>query len=77
MSVWIGGLVLLAFALPAATRALTAMPDRTRLLAGTLARFSPIAFGAVIALVTTGVIQAIVHVGSFGTCSTRRSGGRC
>jgi copper transport protein len=65
MSLWIGGLVLLALALPAASRALLTA-DKTRLLAATLRRFSPIAFGAVIALVTTGVIQAIVHVGSFG-----------
>ena len=65
MSVWIGGLVMLTLALPAATRALP-VADRTRLLAGALLRFSPLALGAVIALVVTGTIQAIVHVGHFG-----------
>ena len=46
MSAWIGGLVALLVALPAATRRLHA-PDRTRLLAATLVRFSPIALGCV------------------------------
>jgi copper transport protein len=57
--------MLLAVALPAATRVLPTA-DKTRLLAATLARFSPLALWSVVALVCTGVIQAIVHVGTFG-----------
>jgi len=61
MSVWVGGLVLLLFVLPRATRMLEA-PDRTRLLAATLARFSPIAFASVIALLATGLVQSWFQV---------------
>jgi copper transport protein len=61
MSLWLGGLVALVAVLPTATRRL-ASPDRTRLLAATLARFSPLALAAVIALLVTGVIQALVEV---------------
>jgi copper transport protein len=61
MSVWVGGLVLLLFVLPRATRVLEA-PDRTRLLAATLARFSPIAFAAVIAILVTGLTQSWFQV---------------
>jgi copper transport protein len=63
MSAWIGGLVTLVVVLPAATRTL-ASPDRTRLLAAVLMRFSPIALAAVITLVTTGLVQSYVHVRS-------------
>jgi copper transport protein len=59
MALWVGGLVALLLALPAATRALSAPPDRTRLLAAVLARFSPLALGAVIAIVATGVVQSL------------------
>jgi copper transport protein len=61
MGAWIGGLVLLVLAVPAATRALDA-PDRTRLLAAALARFSPLAVVAVATLVATGTAQSIVHL---------------
>jgi copper transport protein len=64
MSAWIGGLVFLLLALPAATRRL-ARPDRTRLLAATLLRFSRLALGCVAVLLATGTIQAIAHVGSW------------
>lgn len=64
MSAWIGGLLLLTFALPAATRELPP-PDRTRLLAAALLRFSPLALGCVVVLLLTGTIQAIEHVGSW------------
>ena len=37
-------------------------PDRTRLLAATLARFSPIAFASVIALLATGLVQSWFEV---------------
>ncbi len=64
MSAWIGGLVALVLVLPAATRRL-APPDRTRLLAGALTRFSPIALGCVAVLLVTGTIQAVLHIGSW------------
>lgn len=63
MSTWIGGLVTLVLVLPAATRALVS-PDRTRLLAAVLVRFSPLALAAVITLVATGLVQSYVHVRS-------------
>jgi copper transport protein len=55
--------VLLAV-LPAATRRLDA-PERTRLLAAGLARFSPIALACVGALLVTGTVQAVVHIGAW------------
>jgi copper transport protein len=61
MSTWLGGLALLLFAVPAATRALEP-PERSRLLAAVLVRFSPLALGCVVALAVTGVVQAYVHV---------------
>jgi len=61
MSAWLGGLVFLLAAVPAATRAL-APADRTRLLAATLQRFSPLALAAVLALAVTGTVQALVEV---------------
>jgi copper transport protein len=63
MSVWVGGLLVLVAVLPVATRALDA-PDRTKLLAATLLRFSPIALIAVSAIAISGLIQAYVHVRS-------------
>jgi copper transport protein len=63
MSVWVGGLVVLLVAVPAATRALEPA-DRTRLLAAVLMRFSPMAFTAVIVIVATGLVQSYVHVRS-------------
>jgi copper transport protein len=63
MSVWVGGLVVLVGVLPVATRALEP-PDRTRLLAATLLRFSPVALAAVCAILVSGLVQAYVHVRS-------------
>ncbi len=60
-SVWVGGIVFLLLALPAATRRLEP-PERTRLLLATLARFSPIALGSVVAIGVTGLVQAYVDV---------------
>ncbi len=69
-SIWVGGIACFLFALPAATRRL-APEDRSRLLLGTMGRFSPFALGAVIAIAITGVIQAYIDVRSvhalFGT----------
>jgi copper transport protein len=60
-SVWVGGLACVVFALPPAIRA--ADPSaRTGLLVDVLARFSPVAFGAVAVLAVTGVIQAYIAV---------------
>jgi copper transport protein len=63
MSVWIGGLVTLVIALPGATRSFTT-PDRTRLLAATLVRFSPMALASVCVLLATGLVQSYVHIRS-------------
>jgi copper transport protein len=61
--VWVGGIACLLLVLPAATRQLES-GDRTRLLLGALARFSPLALAAVIAIAITGVIQAYIDVRS-------------
>ena len=60
-SAWIGGLALLVLALPVATRTL-APPDRTRLLAGTLGRFSTLALVSVAALLTGGILQSLLEL---------------
>lgn len=61
MSVWVGGLVMLLAALPAATRVLDGA-DRTRLLAAGLGRFSTLAGFAVAALLVTGIVQGLIEV---------------
>lgn len=60
-SVWVGGIACLLLALPAATRQLEGV-DRSRLLLATLARFSPLALAAVLAIALTGVVQAYIDV---------------
>lgn len=62
-SVWVGGIACLLLVLPAATRELAAS-DRARLLLATLARFSPLALGAVIAIAISGIVQAYIDVRS-------------
>jgi copper transport protein len=62
-SVWVGGIACLLLALPHATRQLQG-PDRSRLLFATLARFSPLALGSVVAIAVTGVVQAYIDVRS-------------
>jgi copper transport protein len=62
-SVWVGGIAFLLLALPAATRQLEP-PQRSRLLLAVLARFSPLALGAVIVIAVTGVLQAYIDVRS-------------
>ena len=64
-SLWLGGLAAIAGALPAATAEL-APPDRTRLLAASLARFSSVALGAVAVLLATGVVQSILQLDALG-----------
>jgi copper transport protein len=63
VSVWVAGLLLLLAVVPAATRALAA-PDRTRLLATTLARFSTVAGIAVGVLLVTGLVQSYIEIRS-------------
>lgn len=60
-SVWVGGVAFLVLALPVATRQLEP-PERTRVLLATLARFSPIALGAVVAIAVTGLVQAYIDI---------------
>jgi copper transport protein len=62
-SVWVGGIACLLIALPWATRELEGA-ERGRLLLATLARFSPLALGAVIVIAATGVVQAYIDVRS-------------
>lgn len=60
-SVWVGGIAVIAIALPAAVHSLE--PERrTALLAATLGRFSPLAFAAVLVIALTGVVQAYIEV---------------
>jgi copper transport protein len=66
MSAWVGGLVALLVAVPAATRAIADPAARTPLLAATLSRFSVVALTCVALLIATGVAQSIVHLRSFG-----------
>jgi copper transport protein len=61
MSAWLGGLVAILLALPAATRLLE-RSDRTRLLAGSLGRFSDLALVSVAVIMASGLIQAYVYV---------------
>ena len=63
MSLWTGGLLALLAVVPAATRRL-GPPDRSRLLAANLMRFSTLALAAVIAILVTGLVQAYVYVRS-------------
>ena len=62
-SVWVGGIACLLLVLPAGTRALGGA-DRGRLLLAVLARFSPLALTAVVAIAVTGVVQAYIDVRS-------------
>ncbi len=61
MSIWVGGLASLVLVLPAATRELEP-PDRSRLIAAALARFSPLALACVAVILLTGVGQAYAYV---------------
>jgi copper transport protein len=65
LSVWLGGLAMLLFAVSSATRRLDGY-ERTRLLAGVTSRFSPIALGCVIVLLASGLVQSYVEVRHFG-----------
>jgi copper transport protein len=60
-STWVGGIACIVLALPAATRAIDPA-ERTALLLATLARFSPLALGGVVAIAITGTVQAYIDV---------------
>jgi copper transport protein len=66
MSAWVGGLVALVVAVPAATRAVADPAARTPVLAAPLTRFSAVALASVALLIASGVAQSIVHLRSFG-----------
>ncbi len=61
MAVWVGGLASLVLILPAATRGLEP-PERSRLIAACLVRFSPVALACVALILLTGVGQAYAYV---------------
>jgi copper transport protein len=63
MSAWVGGLVMLLFVLPAATRRLEPV-QRTALLSAVLVRFSRLALGCVLALAATGATMALIEMGA-------------
>jgi copper transport protein len=60
-AVWVGGLVQLALALPAALDTLDPAPRRA-VLAGTVRRFSVLALVCVGAVIGTGVYAGVIHV---------------
>ncbi len=62
-SVWVGGITCLLVVLPGATHQLQSA-ERSRLLLGVLARFSPLALASVVVIATTGVVQAYINVRS-------------
>jgi copper transport protein len=64
MSAWVGGLAMLLIVLALAPRRLSG-PERTRLMAVVVGRFSMLARFAVLLLLLTGVTQSVVLVGSF------------
>ena len=72
-SVWVGGVACLLLAVPAATRRLEG-GERTDLLLGTLARFSPLALASVVAIGITGVIQAYIDVRTLNALVTSTYG---
>jgi copper transport protein len=61
VSAWVGGLVALLLAVPAATRRL-ALGDRAGLLAPLLLRFSAVALTCVLVLVVAGLVQAYIEI---------------
>jgi copper transport protein len=72
-SLWVGGIVTIVFALPAATRALQPA-QRTPLLLATLARFSPLALASVVVIALTGVVQAYIDVRSLSALTSSTYG---
>jgi copper transport protein len=65
MGLWLGGLAMLAAAVPVAARGL-GPPERRWVVGRTASRFSGVALVAVVALAASGTAQAMVEVGSVG-----------
>jgi copper transport protein len=65
MALWGGGLAMILLAVPAATRRLDP-PDRSRVLAAALVRFSPLALASVAALLVTGIAQSLIYLDAVG-----------
>jgi len=63
MALWLGGLAILASAVPAAVREL-GPPQRRYVVGRTASRFSGVALVAVVALAVSGLLQALVEIGS-------------
>jgi copper transport protein len=64
VSAWLGGLVMLLFALPISVRALD-RGERLPLVAAATGRFSRLAMSAVALLLLSGIVQSIALVGAF------------
>lgn len=62
MGAWIGGLLGLLLVLPSAARGLPEGPQRTRLLAAVLLRFSPVALTAVVVLTLAGTALSLLSL---------------
>jgi len=65
MAAWLGGVAVLVGALRNATRVLEG-PERLRLLAAVVSRFSAMAGIAIAVILATGVVQSVIYVESFG-----------
>jgi copper transport protein len=65
MGLWLGGLAMLAAAVPAAVRGL-GPPERRWVVGRTASSFSGVALVAVVAVAASGTVQAIFEVGSVG-----------
>jgi len=72
-SIWVGGIACLLLAVPAATRLLDGS-ERTGLLLGALAGFSPVALASVLAIGISGVIQAYIDVRTLNALFTTTYG---
>ena len=62
MSAWVGGVVALVAVVPAAQARTLDPPDRTRLLAALVTRFSTVALAAVALLLASGVGQSLIEL---------------
>ncbi len=64
ITTWLGGIVALLLVVPAATKRLEP-PERTRLLAALLVRFSPIALRSVLVVALSGTVAAVLELDAF------------
>jgi copper transport protein len=63
-AIWMSGIALLLFVLPAATT--TPDPGKLSVLAPAVDRFAPIALGSISIVAVTGVLNSILHVAAMG-----------